>query len=411
MRFCPNVLRMTKNIAITGTGAISALGHGVPELWHNWIMSNSGITELGSSWDRITKTKLIAKCGDFSLDVERHFIRRLDRCSQLALGAAQQAWNEAEAPDYRSERIGVAISTGIGGLETLRKGIMELEAKDRVNPNTIPMSMPNCAAAAVSIWLNASGEIASPVSACAGGAEAIALAARWIADGDVDIAIAGGAEAIINVVGVRAFEALGALSEGEVNQPQPFGKLRNGFVLGEGAGAVVLENSDFAINRGAKIFGWILGCGSSADCYNMTASRPCGDGAKQAMAKAIKAANIDLNKICLIKAHATGTKGGDLAEMSALNSLWAGQEIKPIVIAPKSSIGHSISACGAIELIMALLSLRNKIAPGLCHQYEIDLKFQLPFASSHTELSGNTAMCNSFGFGGKNQSIIIRASN
>jgi len=400
---------MNKFVAITGTGLISPLAISVPKLWDNWINGQTGITQLSESWSKQLKTKLIAQASNFSLEMDEHLIRKIDRCSQFSIDSTHQAWSQAGLNNYKTDRVGVAISTGMGGLGSLQRGINELSKtnRTRINPNTLPMVIPNAPASQVSIWLGATGEIASPTSACAGGAEAIALAAQWIADGNVDIAVAGGTEAIINELGVCAFESIGALSDSISNQPQPFGKKRNGFVLGEGAGIVVLENADYALNRGANILGWISGWGSNADGYHMTASKPNGESAKLAMQKALKSANIEPNKICLIKAHATGTIGGDLAEARALNCIWGKQEIKPIVIAPKSSIGHTIGASGAIELIMALLCLRNKFAPGQCHPYTIDTELELPLAVESVALSGESALCNSFGFGGKNQSIVI----
>ena len=402
---------MLAAVAITGTGIISPLGNRASTVWRNWLNKYNAIEVLSEAWSTTLKTKLVSRCKHVPIELEPHELSRLDRCTQLAIAAAQQAWDECGKPEIDPQRIGVVMSSGIGGLETLYNGTVELEQKSilRINPNTLPMAMPNSAAGLISIMLNASGDISAPNSACAGGAEAIAIAAQWVNEGHVDIAIAGGCEALINKLGVCAFEALGALSPDSTHQPQPFGLNRNGFVLGEGAGTLVLENGQHALDRGARILGWVLGWGSSADAYNLVASRPDGLNAKRAIENAIKKADVRLEDIALIKAHATGTKTGDLAEARVLGEVWGNGSSKPTVIAPKSEIGHCISASGPIELIMALSCLQQGVAPGLSRHYELDPMLKLPFAAKSTEIVGKIGLCNSFGFGGKNQALIIKS--
>jgi 3-oxoacyl-[acyl-carrier-protein] synthase II len=402
---------MLATVAITGTGIISPLGNRASTVWRNWLNKYNAIEVLSEAWSTTLKTKLVSRCKHVPIELEPHELSRLDRCTQLAIAAAQQAWDECGKPEIDPQRIGVVMSSGIGGLETLYNGTVELEQKSilRINPNTLPMAMPNSAAGLISIMLNASGDISAPNSACAGGAEAIAIAAQWVNEGHVDIAIAGGCEALINKLGVCAFEALGALSPDSTHQPQPFGLNRNGFVLGEGAGTLVLENGQHALDRGARILGWVLGWGSSADAYNLVASRPDGLNAKRAIENAIKKADVRLEDIALIKAHATGTKTGDLAEARVLGEVWGNGSSKPTVIAPKSEIGHCISASGPIELIMALSCLQQGVAPGLSRHYELDPMLKLPFAAKSTEIIGKIGLCNSFGFGGKNQALIIKS--
>jgi 3-oxoacyl-[acyl-carrier-protein] synthase II len=402
---------MLAAVAITGTGIISPLGNRASTVWRNWLNKYNPIEVLSEAWSTTLKTKLVSRCKHVPIELEPHELSRLDRCTQLAIAAAQQAWDECGKPEIDPQRIGVVMSSGIGGLETLYNGTVELEQKSilRINPNTLPMAMPNSAAGLISIMLNASGDISAPNSACAGGAEAIAIAAQWVNEGHVDIAIAGGCEALINKLGVCAFEALGALSPDSTHQPQPFGLNRNGFVLGEGAGTLVLENGQHALDRGARILGWVLGWGSSADAYNLVASRPDGLNAKRAIENAIKKADVRLEDIALIKAHATGTKTGDLAEARVLGEVWGNGSSKPTVIAPKSEIGHCISASGPIELIMALSCLQQGVAPGLSRHYELDPMLKLPFAAKSTEIIGKIGLCNSFGFGGKNQALIIKS--
>ena len=403
---------MDSAVAITGTGIICPMGNGASTVWGNWLDGTGAMDKLCEEWSATLKTSLVARCKHLPIELEPHLLRRLDRYTQLAMAATQQAWGECGKPEINPERLGVAISSGIGGLETIHNGTVELEQKKilRVNPYILPMAMPNSAAGQISIMMNASGDISAPNSACAGGAEAITIGAQWINEGHVDMAIAGGCEALINKLGVCAFEALGALSPDSTNQPQPFGLNRNGFVLGEGAGALVLENGQHAIDRGACILGWILGWGSSADAYHLVASRPDGVNAKRAIEKAMRKAGLELEDISLIKAHATGTKAGDLAEARVLSEIWGNISNKPTVIAPKSEIGHCISASGPIELIMALSCLKQGVAPGLSHDYELDPMMTLPFAAKSRAINGSVGLCKSFGFGGKNQVLIIKSA-
>lgn len=397
-------------IAITGRGVVSPLGNGVENVWAAWKSSCSAFEELREPWWPFeVKPRLVARCEPSPFDSESHILRNLDRCAQLAMAAADQAWAECGRPQVNPERIGVAISSGIGGLDTIHQRTLALERHGRAKPNTLPMSMPNNPAANISIMFNATGDISAPSAACAGGAEAIATASEWITEGHLDMALAGGCDALLNKLGYIAFDSLGALSPDSQNQPQPFGLNRNGFVLGEGAGVLVLERAQHAFDRGANILGWILGWGSSADAHNLVASRPDGSSSMLAIQKAIVKASVSVDDIALLKAHATGTKAGDLAEALVLSAIWKNSPNPPVVIAPKAEIGHCISASGPIELLMALSCLRHGIAPGLSHAYRLDPALALPFSTNKTALNGSIAMCNSFGFGGKNQVLIIKS--
>lgn len=401
---------MAYPIAITGRGVISPLGNGVENVWGAWTSGHSAFEDLRASWwPSEVKPRLVARCNSAPLDREPHILRNLDRCTQLAIAAAEQAWAESGRPQVDPERIGIAISSGIGGLDTIYQRTVMLESQGKASPTTLPMSMPNSPAANISITFNATGDISAPSSACAGGAEAIATACEWLMDGHVDMALAGGCDGLLNKLGYIAFDSLGALSADSQNQPQPFGLNRNGFVLGEGAGVLTLERAQHALDRGANICGWILGWGSSADAHHLVASRPDGSSSMRAIQKAMVKASVSTKDISLLKAHATGTKAGDLAEAQVLSAIWKDCPNPPVVIAPKAEIGHCISASGPIELLMALSCLRQGIAPGLSHTYPLDPALALPFSTDQTELKGSIAICNSFGFGGKNQVLIIKS--
>jgi len=354
-----------------------------------------------------------------------HRARRLDRATQFALLAVSEAWSDNHANSYDSERIGVVFSSGIGGVNSLIKQLRVLEKRgpSKVSPHTVGMIMPNAAAAQVSIQVGGRGWLEAPVSACSGGAEAILRAVMLLRSGLVDVVIAGGTEAILNRFGIATFAAMQSLSttnEEPSRACRPFDRDRNGFVMGEGAAALVLERLDNAIGRGAHIHGFVRGIGTTADGFDIVAPRPNGRQAFKAMQLALSDAGVDVDQLQLVKAHATGTPVGDLAEARALARLWSSHEEntstnsirRPWLIAPKAALGHLISASGPLECLLTLAALSAGRIPRQlnCEHPEPILPFALPSTSQALmPLAGipPLALVNSFGFGGKNVSLVL----
>lgn len=357
-----------------------------------------------------------------------HRSRRLDRVTQFALLAVAEAWSSDHARQHKADRIGVVFSTGIGGVNRLieQLDVLERSGSAKVSPHTVAMIMPNATAAHVSLGLGATGWLESPASACSGGAEAILRGVMLLRAGVVDVVVAGGAEAILNRFGLAAFAAMQALSttnEDPAQASRPFDCQRNGFVLGEGAGALVLERLEDVLERGVPIHGLIRGIGTTVDGFDIVAPRPDGRQACLAMQRALSDAGIEAGQLQLVKAHATGTRLGDLAEAKALAELWssylrsahAEERSGPLLIAPKAALGHLISASGPVECILSLAALAEARVPAQlnCHTPEPELPFVLPSQPQVLRpVPGMPplALVNSFGFGGKNVSLVLEGA-
>jgi len=351
-----------------------------------------------------------------------HISRRLDRCTQLSLLAADQAWNSQSHGQHDCARRGVVFSSGIGGVSSLIEQLQILEQRgpSKVSPYTVGMLMANAPAAQLSLTYNASGWLETPVAACSGGAEAIARGVSLLRSGEIDVVIAGGAEAILNRFGIAAFAAMQALSTTNDHPEQacrPFDQDRNGFVLAEGAGVVVLERLHDAEQRGATIQGIIRGIGCTADAHDIVRPRADGLQASRAMAQALDDAGIGPEQLQLVKAHATGTLAGDLAEAEALNLIFGelSNRSRPWLIAPKAVMGHLISASGPVELLLALHSLQLQVIPAQanCPRPEPLLLLRIPQQQEPLLQHDNqrrAALINSIGFGGRNVCLVIEAA-
>ncbi|WP_418515271.1 beta-ketoacyl-[acyl-carrier-protein] synthase family protein [Curtobacterium flaccumfaciens pv. flaccumfaciens] len=405
------------DIVITGYGAVSPFGHGVTPLWDALVAGRSGVRALhrdGALWEQVP----IRVGADAALDAEgaigRVRANRLDRSQQLALVAADEAWADAGAPAVEGDRLAVVIGTGIGGVETLLDAhdVLGASGARRVSPRTVPMLMANGAAAQISIAYGARGGAYTTVSACASGAEAIATAARLMVTGEADVVITGGTEAAVTPVTMASFAQSQALAKPDGDDPttlsRPFDADRRGFVLGEGAGIVVLERADHAAARGQRSHGTLAGWGITSDAHNITA--PLADGSEQerAMRAAIRMAGLTGADVDHVNAHATGTPVGDVGEAAAISrAVGTGA----LVTAPKSAIGHMFGAAGAVEAILTLRALETGTVPPTLNLDRLDPAVDLDVVSGTARTSPlRAALNNSFGFGGQNASLVFTAA-
>ncbi|MBO9050019.1 beta-ketoacyl-[acyl-carrier-protein] synthase family protein [Curtobacterium flaccumfaciens] len=405
------------DIVITGFGSVSPFGHGVAPLWDALVAGRSGVRALhrdGVLWEQVP----IRVGADAALDAEgalgRVRANRLDRSQQLALVAADEAWADAGAPAVEGDRLAVVIGTGIGGVETLLDAhdVLGASGARRVSPRTVPMLMANGAAAQISIAYGARGGAYTTVSACASGAEAIATAARLIATGEADVVITGGTEAAVTPVTMASFAQSQALAKPDGDDPttlsRPFDADRRGFVLGEGAGIVLLERADHAAARGQRSHGTLAGWGITSDAHHITA--PLADGSEQerAMRAAIRMAGLTGGDVDHVNAHATGTPVGDVGEAAAISRAVGNGAL---VTAPKSAIGHMFGAAGAVEGILTLRALETGIVPPTLNLDRLDPAVDLDVVSGTARTAPlRAALNNSFGFGGQNASLVFTAA-
>lgn len=399
-------------VVVTGIGATTPIGGTAPQTWQAMLDGTIGVTSLDAPWVdefdlpvRIHAPLLI----DPAEVLPRVEARRLDRCQQVALIAAREAWADAGSPEVDPNRLGVSIGTGIGGAMTLlgQDDLLEAGGSRKVAVLTIPMLMPNGPAAAVGLWAKARAGVHAPVSACASGSEALAWAWRMIRDGDMDIALAGGAEAAIIPLPVAGFSQMRAMStrnHDPAGASRPFDVDRDGFVLGEGAGILVLERADHAIARGAKIYGVLAGAGMSNDAYHITAPEPDGEGSSRAIAKALAAADLAPGDIGHVNAHATSTPVGDIAES---NTILRAIGDHPVVNGTKSMTGHLLGAAGAVEAIATVLALRDQVVPGTRNVDNLDPEVKVDVAVANRDVRMDAAVNDSFGFGGHNVALVF----
>lgn len=407
---------MEKNeVVVTGLGAITPLGPDVASTWRALVAGESGIRgdALGDSGD--DELRGVA-AGTMAVDPASLLptvqARRLDRSQQAALVAAAEAWADANLSDVDPERLAAVIGTGIGGVQTLLRedDVRETSGARRVSPRTVPMLMPNAAAALISITYNARGGSYTPVSACSSGAEAIAFGARLIRAGEADVVIAGGTEAAIapiTVAGFRQARSLSHHSDDPASASRPFAADRSGFVLAEGSAIIVMESAEHASARGARIHAVLAGAGIAADAHHITAPAPDGSGQISAMRKALAQAGLEAGQIGHVNAHATGTEVGDAAEAIAINAVFG----RATVTAPKAALGHLFGAAGAIEALIAVLSIEHGIIPPTRNldRSTVDPGIDLDVVTQRRELTQNAVLSNSFGFGGQNVSLIFTA--
>jgi len=414
---------MTKKIVVTGIGATSPIGGTAPESWAALLAGESGIHSLQQDW--VQELDLpVTFAGQAKVRPEevlsRQETKRLDPSSQFALISAREAWEDAGLldSDVDPDRVGVDYSTGIGGLWTLLDAWDTLKEKGprRVLPMTIPMLMPNAASAAISMNLTARAYSRTDVSACASSTEAIANAYDHIQKGYADVVIAGGTEAVVHPLPIASFAAMQALSkrnDSPETASRPYDLSRDGFVLGEGAGSIVLETEEHALARGARIYAELAGGGVTSDSYHITAPDPEGSGAARAVHAALGQAGATPDEVMHINAHATSTPVGDIAEYKALLAVF-GERVHEIpVSATKASTGHLLGGTGALEAIFTILALHHRTAPPTINLTEQDPEILLDVVTSPRALGDGPllAISNSFGFGGHNSVVAFRSYN
>ncbi|WP_210611457.1 beta-ketoacyl-ACP synthase II [Priestia flexa] len=407
-----------ERVVITGMGVVSPIGNNLQTFWNNLINGESGISSIDTFDVSTHKTKIAGIVKDFNANeiLGKKEARQLDRFSQFALAAAEQAWTDSKLDLDRIdiERLGVYVGSGIGGLETLIENIDILRQKGprRVSPTLVPAMISNAAAAQISIKWNAMGPSMSPVSACAIGNTAIGEAFRIIRSGEVDVVFAGGTEAAITDLSIASFgnaTALSTKNDDPTKASRPFDQDRDGFVMSEGAGILILESLSHALSREAKIYAEIIGYGASSDAHHIVATHPEGRGAYLAMRSALKNANISPEDIDVISAHATSTKVGDISETMAIKQLFGKQAYQIPVTANKSMIGHMLGAAGGVEAIGLAMSLKEGIIPPTINLEHSDPLCDLDYVPTVArQVNINTGLSNSFGFGGHNAAIILK---
>lgn len=399
-------------IVVTGIGASSPIGGTAPDSWSALLGGASGARTLEYDWVEqynlpVTFAAQAAVRPDTVL--ERPVAKRLDPSSQFALVAAMEAWADAGSPDVEPERLGVDFATGIGGLWTLLDAWDTLREKGprRVLPMTVPMLMPNAAAGNLSLHFGARAYARTVASACASSTESIVNAIEHLRDGLADVVIAGGTESVIHPVTIASFSSMQALSkrnDSPETASRPGSIDRDGFVMGEGAGVLILETEEHAKARGAKIYAAVVGGGVTADSYHITANDPEGAGAARAVQLALASAGASPDDVTHINAHATSTPVGDPNEYVALKSVFGARIDDIPVSATKASTGHLLGGTGALEAIFTVLALRDRIAPPTINLTEQDpaVPFRISGAAQPLGEGQQLAISNSFGFGGHN---------
>lgn len=407
-----------RRVVVTGLGATTPLGGDVASSWDALLAGKSGITTLDQEW--VAKHELpVTFAGQAKIPSSEVLTpqeaKRLDPSSQFALISARQAWEDAGKPEVASERLAVDFATGIGGVWTLLDAydVLKERGPRRVLPMTVPMLMPNGPAAAIGMDLGARAGVRTAVSACASGNESIANALQRIQLGQADVVIAGGAEAAIHPLPIAAFAAMHALSKRNdepTRASRPYDKDRDGFVMGEGAGALVLEEYEHAKARGAKIYCELVGGSVTSDAYHITAPDPEGSGAARAVLEALRQAGADITDVEHVNAHATSTPVGDIAEYTAIKRVFGSHTDNLVVAATKSATGHLLGGAGAIEAIFTILALKNQVVPPTINLENQDPEIPLHVPTTQTRLQRPEALAisNSFGFGGHNAVLAFR---
>ena len=411
---------MTKKIVITGIGATSPLGGTARDSWNALLAGESGARALEHDWvaDLALPVTFAATAKVPTAEVlERHEMKRLDPSSQFALIAGREAWADAGAPEIAPERLAVDWSTGIGGVWTLLDAWDTLRERGprRVLPMTVPMLMPNGPGAAIGMDLHARAGITTVVSACASSTEALVNAYDHLQRGLADVVIAGGSEAAIHPLPIASFAAMQALSRRNDDPSiasRPYDIGRDGFVLGEGAAALVVETEEHAKARGARIYAELLGGSVTSDAYHITAPDPEGSAAARAMIAAIEGAGARLSDVRHVNAHATSTPVGDIAEYNALKRVFGDLLDGIAVTATKASTGHLLGGAGAIEAMFTVLALHERVIPPTINLTEQDPEIPLDVVTSPRALEGDdvVAISNSFGFGGHNAVAAFRSA-
>ncbi|MDP2289304.1 MAG: beta-ketoacyl-[acyl-carrier-protein] synthase family protein [Actinomycetota bacterium] len=407
---------MTRNVVVTGIGMTTPLGGDVASTWARVLAGQPAISMMGPDWHPDQPAKI---AGLMMVDPEdvltRVEVRRMDRSEQCALIATREAWSDAGSPQVDPVRLGAVVASGIGGVNSLISAYETIKEKGplRVSPHMVTMIMPNGPAAMVGLEVGARAGVHTPVSACASGAEAISYAARMIQTGRADVVVTGGTEACINTVTMAGFAAMRALStrnDDPNTASRPYDLDRDGFVMAEGAGILILEEEEFALARGARIYGRYGGAGLTSDGHHIAQPDPEGTGATRAMREAIQDAGLQTSSIVHVNAHATSTALGDFAESIALRAALGSNIDQAIVSATKSMTGHLLGGAGAVESIFSILALRDRLAPPTPNIFNFDPAIQLNVTRNEpvTLPAGDiAALNNSFGFGGHDVALVF----
>ena len=410
-----------KRVVVTGLGALTPIGNGIPAYWDGLVSGKSGgapITYFDASKFK-TQFACELKGFDPSDYFDRKEARKMDRFTQYAMVASDEAIDDAgfNLDTLDKTRVGVIWGAGIGGLETFQNEVLNFASGDgtpRFNPFFIPKMIPDIAPGMISIKYGFQGPNFATVSACASSANALIDALNYIRLGHADVMVCGGSEACVAIAGVAGFNALHALStrnDDPETASRPFDKDRDGFVLGEGAGALVLETLEHAQQRGATIYGEIVGGGLSADAYHMTAPHPDGNGATLVMENALKDAGLSASEVDAVNMHGTSTPLGDVAESNALKKVFGDHLYNMNINSTKSMTGHLLGAAGAIEAISTILSIQHNIVPPTINHFtddeNIDPNINFTFNKAQ-DREVNVAMSNTFGFGGHNACVVMR---
>ncbi len=410
-----------KRVVVTGLGALTPIGNTVAEYWESLVQGKSGAATIQQFDASLFKTQFACEVKNFNVEdfIDRKEARKLDQFSQYAMVSAAEAMADSGLMESNPnvDRIGVIWGSGIGGLKTFQeeaKGFFEGDGTPKINPFFIPKMIADIAAGHISIKYGLRGPNYVTVSACASATNAIIDAYNYIRLGKADAFVTGGSEAAVNQMGVGGFNALKALSTRN-DDPQtasrPFDLDREGFVLGEGAGAIILEEYEHAIKRGATIYAEVIGGGMSGDAYHMTAPHPEGLGARNTMIAALEDANIEPSAVDYVNVHGTSTPLGDVAEVKAIQHVFGEHAYNLNISSTKSMTGHLLGAAGAIEAIACILAVKNDIVPPTINHFtddpEIDNKLNFTFNKAQERVV-NIAISNTFGFGGHNTSVIVK---
>src|SRR5213594_2585907 len=408
-----------RRVVVSGIGLVSPLGCGKEPNWENLIAGHSGIGPISRFDASVLPARIAGEVRDFDAEryVERKDLKKMDLFIRYALGAAHMAIEDSGLPSPlpAPERTGVIIGVGMGGMASLEESYEHFAARDirRVSPFLIPRLIPNMAAGQVAMRFGARGPNYATTSACASGAHAVGEALVLIRDGRQDIMLAGGAEAPICLLGVGGFSAMRALATSFNEEPgrasRPFDRRREGFVVAEGAGVLVLEELEHARRRGARIYAEVLGYGATCDAYHMTQPAPEGEGAAQCMALALADAGVRPDEIGYVNAHGTGTPYNDAAETRALHKVFGAHAARVAVSSTKSMTGHLLGAAGTVEAAYTVLALMRGVVPPTINLDEPDPACDLDYVPREARrMPVDAALSNSFGFGGTNVSLVFR---
>lgn len=404
-----------RRVVITGVGAITPVGNDAKTSFDNLVKGKSGVSRITRFDPATFKSKIAGEIKGFKLDfIEKKELKKMDIFVQYALSASIEAWEDSGITDYAPDRVGVSIGSGIGGIAAIQRYTLALEKRGEkgVSPFFIPMSIANMPSCRVSIKYNFQGPNLAVVTACATGTHSIGIAARAIQYGDADIFVAGGSESAVTPLAVAGFissKTLSTRNDDPEAASRPFDRDRDGFVMGEGSGIVVLEEYEHARKRGAHIYAELAGFGMNGDAYHIVAPSPHGRGAAKAMKLALDDAQISTDVVGYINAHGTSTTMNDIGETEAIKAVFGNRAKKLMVSSIKSSIGHTLGAAGGIEAVITAIALDKSIFPPTINLDNPDPLCDLDYIPNNARQAKiDVAISNSFGFGGTNAVLLFR---